>query len=46
VVVGSGDNAYYATELINTIPFDFGDGSYNYALKKDNGQAIPFGVNS
>lgn len=38
-------NAFQSPNLIDAIPFNFGDGvSYNYALKDGLGNSIPFGV--
>ena len=36
-------NSFSSDDLIDAIPFNFGDGSYNYVLKDDNDNAIPFG---
>lgn len=38
------DNAFYLTDLKDAIPFNFGDGSYNYQLKNNINQVIPFGL--
>lgn len=35
--------AFYHADLVDCIPFNFGDGSYNYALTDSTGTAIPFG---
>lgn len=37
-------NAFYHPLLINSIPFNYGDGSYNYLLKTNTGIVIPFGA--
>lgn len=38
-------NAFSSDDLIDAIPFNFGDGtSYNYALKDSLGSSIPFGT--
>lgn len=43
-ISGSGDDSYYHESLKNAIPFNFGDGSYNYNLYKSDGTTvIPFG---
>jgi hypothetical protein len=46
-VGGANDKSYFAPELKDTIPFNYGDGeSYNYAITKNNGTTpIPFGQN-
>lgn len=36
-------NSFYLADLQDSIPFNFGDGSYNYALTNSSGTAIPFG---
>ena len=41
-VPGTTD-AFYLEELKNAIPFNFGDGSYNYTLKNNSGSQIFFG---
>lgn len=38
------NNAFYSTELVDAIPFNFGDGSYNYIIKNNLNQIIPFGL--
>jgi hypothetical protein len=44
VIPGSTNLSYYHDSLKNTIPFNFGDGSYNYTLYKSDGTTqIPFG---
>ena len=43
-VSGSSDVAYYHANLIDAIPFNYSDGSYNYALYKSDGTTqIAFG---
>tara|TARA_E500000081_G_scaffold155486_1_gene196803 strand:+ start:680 stop:1498 length:819 start_codon:yes stop_codon:yes gene_type:complete len=37
-------SAFYGQRLVDVIPFNFGDGSYNYSLTDSNGGAIPFGT--
>ncbi len=37
-------NAFSSTSLVNCIPFNFGDGTYNYAVKDALGNAIAFGL--
>jgi hypothetical protein len=37
------DNSFTAPEMIDAIPFNFGDGSYNYAVFDQNDVSIPFG---
>jgi hypothetical protein len=39
-VAGSQDLSYFSSDLIDTIPFNFGDGSYNYGLFKNNGTTV------
>lgn len=41
--VAGVSNSFYLADLIDAIPFNFGDGSYNYALKDSSGNAISFG---
>ena len=36
-VGGSGGQSYFAPELVDTIPFNFGDGTYNYVITKNDG---------
>jgi hypothetical protein len=36
-------NSFYSDNLKSCIPFNFGDGSYNYTLKDSTGATIPFG---
>ena len=38
-------NSFYHADLIDAIPFNFGDGSYNYALKDSTSASIAFGQN-
>ena len=43
-IPGSNNHSYYHESLKNTIPFNFGDGSYNYELYRSDGTtSIPFG---
>lgn len=42
-VAGVG-NAFSSDDLIDAIPFNFGDGSYNYEVKDSTDAAIPFGL--
>lgn len=45
-IAGSGSTSFSHPDLVNTIPFNYGNGtSYVYVLKKDNGDLIPFGQN-
>lgn len=37
--------SFQSDDLIDAIPFNFGDGSYNYELKDDNDNPIAFGQN-
>lgn len=37
-------NSFFLAELIDSIPFNFGDGSYNYVIKKSDNSAIAFGL--
>ena len=40
-VAGSDNLSYYSSNLVNSIPFNYGDGvSYNYTLYKNNGTQI------
>jgi len=41
--VAGASNAFYLAELVDSIPFNFGDGSYNYAIKTSANAPIPFG---
>jgi hypothetical protein len=41
--VAGVSNAFYSDSLKGCIPFNFGDGSYNYVLKDSSGNTIPFG---
>lgn len=43
IPVAGTSNSFYHDDLKDTIPFNFGDGSYNYVLKDSTGGAIPFG---
>lgn len=43
-VPGSLNLAYYSEDLKDTIPFNFSDGSYNYALFRDDDTTIAFGL--
>lgn len=43
-VPGTTD-AFYHADLVDAIPFNFGDGSYNYVLKDSGASNIPFGTN-
>lgn len=36
-------NSFYLADLVDSIPFNFGNGSYNYTLTNASGTAIPFG---
>lgn len=39
-VPGSTNLSYYSANLIDSIPFNFGDGTYNYALYKNDGTTV------
>jgi hypothetical protein len=39
-VAGSQDLSYFSSDLIDAIPFNFGDGTYNYGLFKNNGTTV------
>ena len=39
-------NAFFATELRDSVPYNFGDGSYLYSLKDNTGNELAFGVNN
>jgi hypothetical protein len=41
--VAGVSNSFYLADLVDAIPFNFGDGSYNYALKDSSGNTISFG---
>ena len=42
--VAGASNAFYLAELVDAIPFNYGDGtSYLYGLKTSTGSTIPFG---
>ena len=36
-------NSFFSDDLIDAIPFNFGDGSYNYSVKDDSDNPIAFG---
>ena len=36
-------NSFFSVGLIDAIPFDYGDGSYNYVIKDNTGARIDFG---
>lgn len=36
-------NSFTLSDLVDSIPFNFGDGSYNYTVKDSLGTTIPFG---
>lgn len=42
--VPGAPGAFYSPLLIDAIPFNFGDGSYNYSIKNSIGQVISFGL--
>jgi len=37
-------NSFFHSDLKDTIPFNYSDGSYNYRLTNSNGTLIPFGM--
>lgn len=39
-VSGSTNLSYYSSNLVDSIPFNFGDGTYNYTLYKNDGTTI------
>lgn len=41
--VAGVSNSFYLEDLKDSIPFNFGDGSYNYVITSSTGTAIPFG---
>jgi hypothetical protein len=41
--VAGVNNSFYLEDLKDSIPFNFGDGSYNYVITSSTGTAIPFG---
>ena len=41
--VTGAPNAFYLAELVDSIPFNFGDGSYNYTIKTSTNSTIAFG---
>jgi hypothetical protein len=43
-VVAGAPNAWYHADLKDAIPFDFGDGSYNYAIKDSLNNNVAFGA--
>jgi hypothetical protein len=44
-IAGTANRAYSHANLIDAIPFNYGDGtSYNYTVKDSGGAAIPFGT--
>ena len=44
VAVPGTSGAFYSPELVDAIPFNYGDGSYNYIIKNSLNQIIPFGL--
>jgi hypothetical protein len=41
--VAGANKAFYHPDLVDVIPFNTGDGSYNYAVTNSLGASIPFG---
>jgi hypothetical protein len=41
--VAGVSNSFYLEDLKDSIPFNFGNGSYNYVITSSTGTAIPFG---
>ena len=41
--VAGASKAFYLAELVDSIPFNFGDGSYNYTIKTSTNATIAFG---
>ncbi len=41
--VAGTTNSFYHADLVDAIPFNFGDGTYNYEVKDSTSAAIPFG---
>jgi len=41
--VAGASKAFYLAELVDSIPFNFGDGTYNYTIKTSTNSTIPFG---
>ena len=44
--VAGTTNSFYHADLIDTIPFNFGDGSYNYVIKDSTSTTIAFATTS
>jgi len=42
-IVAGTTNSFYHTDLKNSIPFNYGNGSYSYILKKNDNTVIPLG---
>lgn len=43
--VAGTTNAFYSAQLVDAIPFNYGDGSYNYVVVDALGNSIPLGKN-
>lgn len=43
--VAGTSNSFFSSQLVDAIPFNFGDGSYNYAVTDASGNPIPLGQN-
>lgn len=41
--VAGTSNSFYHADLVDAIPFNFGDGTYNYEVKDSTSASIPFG---
>lgn len=41
--VAGTTNAFYHADLVDAIPFNFADGTYNYSVSDSGGTSIPFG---
>lgn len=39
-VAGSTNLSYYSSNLVDSIPFNYGDGTYNYTLYKNDGTTV------
>lgn len=43
--VAGTSNSFYSAQLVDAIPFNYGDGSYNYTVVDAFGNSIPLGKN-
>lgn len=43
IAVPGTNNSFYSDQLVDAIPFNFGDGTYNYEIKSNTSASIAFG---